>query len=304
MIEQVKKSSPAKKRDIRMGFDEETVTLEIDKIISLKVVSDRVRESRKYQQIIASIKEVGIIEPPIVAPSSQVKGRYMLLDGHMRVDILKSLSQTEVVCLVSTDDESFTYNKHINHLSPIQEHRMILNAVKRGVPEEKIAQALDVDVSNIIRKKSLLDGICPEAIDLLKDKMVAGGVFYLLKKMSAVRQVEAATLMNDAGIYSTPYAKALLAATPRDQLTNPDKPKNIKGLSEEQMSRMENEMATLQREYRLIEENYGADVLNLTFARSYVANLVSNARISKYLGQHHPEILTQFQKISAMKNLE
>ena len=33
---------------------------------------------------------------------------------------------------------------------------------------------------------------------------------------------------------------------------------------DEQMARMESEMESLQREYRLIEENYGRDVLNLT----------------------------------------
>ena len=286
---------------IRIGFNTETITVSLDKVIPLKIMTPDLLKGRRYKQIMASIREVGIIEPPVVSPDKD--GRYMLLDGHLRFGALKEMGETEVTCLVSTDDESFTYNKHVNHLSPIQEHKMILRAVERGVSEEKIAQALDVDVTGIIRRKHLLDGICPEAIDLLKDKMMAGDVFSTLKKMVAVRQVEAATLMNDACIYSSTYAKALLAATPKEQLLNPQKPKKVRGLNEEQMARMETEMSTLHREYQLAEESYGIDFLNLTVAKGYLSNLLANARVVRYLAQNHPEFLSQFQKIAEMTSL-
>ena len=64
------------------------------------------------------------------------------------------------------------------------------------------------------------------------------------------------------------------------------------------MARMESEMASLQREYRLIEENYGADNLNLTIAKGYLSTLLGNAKVVRYLAQNHSGILTQFQKIS------
>jgi hypothetical protein len=139
---------------------------------------------------------------------------------------------------------------------------------------------------------------------MLKDKMVANGVFPILKRMKAYRQIDAITLMNDTGTYSVSYAKALLAATPKDQLVEPDKPKRIKGLDAEQMARMESEMASLQREYRLIEENYGTDVLNLTLAKGYLGSLLANARVVRYLAQHHPEMLSEFQKITEITSLD
>ena len=105
--------------------------------------------------------------------------------------------------------------------------------------------------------------------------------------------------MNDAGVYSKPYANALLTTTPRDQLTDPEKHKKVNGLDEEQLARME----SLQHEYRLIEENYGCDVLNLTLARGYLGTLMGNARIVRYLAQHHGDILTQFQKLADMTSL-
>lgn len=283
---------------IKVGFDAQTVDLRLNQIIPIKLVAKATRDSQKFKQIVASIREVGVIEPPVVAPDSQKRDRYILLDGHLRVEALKEIGEDEVTCLVSTDDEAFTYNKHINRLSTVQEHRMIVRAVERGVPEEKIAKALNVNVASIVRKRTLLDGICEEATELLKDKMVSGKVFGILKRMKAFRQIECAMLMNDAGAYSFSYAQALLAATPKSQLLDPEKPKKLKGLDDEQMARMESEMASLQREYRLIEENYGTDNLNLTIAKGYLSTLLGNAKVVRYLAQNHAEILAQFQKIS------
>lgn len=226
------------KDKIELGFDSDTVTIHIDQIIPLKLISEAAKASRKFRQIFTSIQEIGIIEPPVVARDRGHKNRYILLDGHLRIEAMKQMGETSIVCLISTDDEAFTYNRHISRLSSIQEHRMIARAVERGVSEEKIAQALDVQVRSIKIKKNLMDGICQEAEELLKDKMVSNPVFPVLRKMTATRQIEVATLMNDSGIYTGSYAKALLAATPRNQLVDPEKPKNIRGLTEDQMARM------------------------------------------------------------------
>ena len=109
--------------------------------------------------------------------------------------------------------------------------------------------------------------------------------------------------MNDSATYSLPYAQAFLVATPRDQLKNPMKPKKIKGLNEEQMARMESEMVSLNKEYKIIEENYSNDVLNLTLAKGYLGTLMDNAAIVRYLSQHHPGILSEFQKITEIQAL-
>lgn len=180
---------------------------------------------------------------------------------------------------------------------------MILQAIKRGVSEEKIARALNLQVDDIVRKRNLLEGICPEVAELFKDKMVPRNTFGVLKRMKPVRQIEAAMLMNDSNNYSYPYVQALFAATPKTQLVNPIKVKAVKGLDNEQMARMEAEMGSLQGEYRLIEDSYGPNVLNLTVAKTYLGTLLDNTRIIKYLAMHHPEFLTQFQKIVDMSSL-
>lgn len=290
------KRSKHKQEPIKLSFDTETVELPVERIVLLRPVTEGLKNSEKFRQVISSIREIGLIEPPVVTKDKN--GRYILLDGHLRIEALKELGTLQVACLISTDDEAFTYNKHVNHLSPVQEHKMVQRAIERGVPMERIARALDMDVPSILRRKNLVEGICPEAVELLKDKMVAASVFPALKRMTAFRQIEAATLMRDAGIYSQSYAGALLAATPKDQLTDPGKPKRIRGLDETQMAHLEEEMQVLQREYLLIQESYGENFLNLTLAKTYLASLLGNRSVARYLSQHHPEIFTQFQKVA------
>jgi ParB-like chromosome segregation protein Spo0J len=282
---------------VTMAFEETELRIAIADILPLKLVSDAVKKTGKYAQIAASIHEIGIVEPPVVARDRKEPGKYLLLDGHSRIEVLKDLGETDVVCLVSTDDEAFTYNKHVNRIAPIQDHRMILKAVEQGVSQERIANALNVDVHSIRRKRHILDGICAEVAEILKDKHLAIETFSILKKMMPLRQIEAAELMVAMNKYTIGYARSLLAATPQSQLVESTKPKRVKGLSEEQVALMEQESVNLEREFKIAEKDYGADHLDLVLTNGYLGKLLGNARVVRYLAQHHGEILTEFQKL-------
>ena len=186
----------------------------------------------------------------------------------------------------------------IRRLATIHEHKLILKAIKSGVPEERIAKALDINVAMIRQKSRLLDGICTEVVDLLKDRHCPIETFRSLKQLKPIRQMEVAQLMVTMNNYSVPYSKALLAATPVDQLIDAKKPKAAKGVSSEQMARMEAEMDRLQREMKLVEASYGDDQLNLVIAGGYVSSLLRNEQVVKHLGLHHAEILNEFRRIT------
>lgn len=287
---------------VKMGFEEAGVWLAIADIQPLHLVPSAVKLTPKYAQIVSSIGEVGIIEPPVVARDPTDPGKFLLLDGHLRLEVLKDLGEANVVCLVSTDDEGFTYNKRVNRLAIIQEHKMVLKAVERGVPEERIAKALNIDVSTLRHKLHLLDGICQEAAELLKDKHVATNTFWLLRKMASFRQIEAAELMIAMNKYTTGYARALLAATPQSQLVETTKPKVIKGLTDDQVALMERESASLEREFKIAEQSYGTDHLDLVLAKGYLTKLLNNSRIVRYLAQRHQDLLAEFQKIAELES--
>ena len=159
-------------------------------------------------------------------------------------------------CLIALDDEAFTYNKRINRLATIQEHFMIVRAIERGVSEDKLAKALDLDVKAIRRRRTMLGGISPEVVDLLKDKSLNPTTFDVLRKMKPMRQIEAAELMSTAGNYTASYAKAILAATRQADLVKSEQPKKIGGLTPDQMARMEREMETVQQNLKTVESRY------------------------------------------------
>lgn len=292
-------------QDVRIAFERRVVVLPLAALLPRKKLPERLMRTVKYKRIARSIKEVGIIEPLVVArlPNKR-ESQYLLLDGHVRLAALNELGQTEARCLIADDDEAFTYNKRVNRLATVQEHFMLTRAIKRGVSEEKLAKALNVDIKLIKRRRTLLDGICPEAVELLKDKSVNPVTFDVLRKMKPMRQIEAAELMATAGNWSSSYAKALLAATKQEDLAKPDQPKKIAGLTPEQMARMEREMSSLHQDFKQIENSYGDDILHLVIASGYLAKLVGNKEVERYLDRHHAEILSEFRAIIAATSLD
>lgn len=282
---------------VALAFEGATLRISISEILPLREVPAIVRKSVKYAQIAASIAEVGIIEPPVVIRDRSNPACYHLLDGHLRLDILQAREEREVVCLVATEDEAFTYNRRVSRIATIQEHKMILTAVNKGVSEERLARALNVNIASIRAKRNLLVGICPEAANLLRDKHVPLNAFTELRRLKPIRQIVAAEMMIAMNKYSTGYAKSIVAATPADQLVG-ERPKFVRGLTTAQIALMEQETADLDRDFKLIESSYGADHLDLVLATGYIARLLGNARVVGYLAQHHGEILREFQKIT------
>lgn len=287
-----------KPQPVTIAFERETRRIPLSDITPLRLVTDAMMKSQKYEQIRASVLVGGLVELPAVVRDRSEHGKYLLLDGHLRFAALQETGATEVECLIATDDEAYTYNKRINRLAIIQEHQMILNAVERGVPEEVIAKVLNVNVANIRMKRRLLTGICSEAVELLKDKHVPMNAFTELRKMKPLRQIEAAQLMVAMNKYSIAYAKSLVGATPPSQLVEGAGPKNVRGLTDEQIALMEQESEKLDREFRLLEETYGDDHLELVIATGYVKRLIENAKVVRHMAQHYPELLMEFQKIT------
>lgn len=180
---------------------------------------------------------------------------------------------------------------------------MIQTMVKNGVSEEKIARTLNINVKSIIQKRSMLDGICPEVVDLLKDKMVATTAFRYLKKMKPARQIECAMLMIDMNDFTVRYAQALLESSKSHELEEPIKPKVTRTLTAEKRARMQEELDKLEREYKLIKDDRGQKNLVLQFTKNYLGRLLDNKHVERFLHQNYPDILEEFQKISDMASL-
>ncbi len=283
------------KSAVQAAFEKHIVVLPLNIIVPQKVVTKGQREGDFYRQITASLKHVGLIEPLVVYPRGP--GEYLLLEGHVRLDILKSLGVTEARCLLSTDDEAYTYNRHVNYIPAVAQHFMLLEALKNGLSEERIAIALNVSLKSIRMRRDMLNGICPEAIQVLIDKPATPQVFSILRKMKAIRQIEAAEHMVAGGTYTIPFAKALLAVTKPEMLEEHPSSRQLEATSTAARSMLKEENDFLLRDLKSVEESYGTDVLTLTVSVGYLERLLGNPRVEKYLDRYHLDILRTLQKI-------
>ncbi|HEU5079493.1 MAG TPA: plasmid partitioning protein RepB C-terminal domain-containing protein [Opitutaceae bacterium] len=290
------------KSAIKAAFELAGVNLPLAAIHPIRQVKPADAAFGKYKSVLASIREVGVIEPLIVYPQRGSKTAYFLLDGHMRLKALHELGRTEAFCLISKDDDAFTYNDKVNRLSLIQEHAMIIRAMDQGVTPEQIAKALEVDVGKIRANINLLEGIHPDVVDLLKDKPITATALRLFRKVKAVRQIDMAQLMITGANYTRAYADALIIGTPAEQLVKGSK-KEVPGVSHEEIVRMEKEMETLERDYRLHQEQFGENSLHLNAAQRHVKRLLENPKIKRFLGNRYPEILEEFQELVALECL-
>ncbi|MDP8988943.1 MAG: ParB N-terminal domain-containing protein [Acidobacteriota bacterium] len=278
---------------VKAAFQPQLVKLRLKALSTSREFHPRERKDAKYQQIAVSLNAVGLIEPLVVFPTG---GGYRILDGHKRLDILIGRKVEEVECLIATKDEAYTYNRRVNYLSTIGEHQMILRALRHN-NEETIAKALNLDVPTIRRKRTLLDGICKEAVDALKDRRVSPKSFATLRKMKPVRQLAAAQLMIASNRYSQKFSLALLAGTSDEMLVNPDARAKHKSLSAEQRARLVVETDNLLENVKAVESSYGAEALTLSVCCRYVNRLLSNVRVSTLLRTRHADVLEELQSL-------
>ncbi|WGK89273.1 plasmid partitioning protein RepB C-terminal domain-containing protein [Pseudomonas migulae] len=284
---------------VKQGFERQIIPVPLDRILPTRSLDKDIEQTKKYLTILTSIRELGVIEPLAVhrqQTNAQGEAAFVLLDGHLRLHALKALGASEALCLLSIDDEGFTYNRQINRLTPVQEHKMILTAVRRGISPALIATVLGINVERIHERQHLLDGIAPEVVEMLKVKMVSRGVFRTLKKMKPMRQIETVELMVSANCFTQNYADMVLAATRPDMLIE-KKSKLPAEVSVEELARMEREMEKLFHDYKVVEDTLGETMLFLVVAKGYLARLLRNETISGYLNRFHGELLVELTAI-------
>lgn len=107
--------------------------------------------------------------------------------------------------------------------------------------------------------------------------------------------------------FGRPFAMALLAATPDGQLgagKRSRKAADTSAVTREQVARLERELAGLQVQIKSVEETYGLDNLHLTVAKACVTKLLASASVVKWLAQHRPEYLSEFQQIANLRTCQ
>lgn len=135
---------------------------------ALKENPDRMRQSKSSPQadalMLATIKAVGIVQPPVVAPETDGGNGYIIDAGHRRVRlaIAAGLEEIEILVVDAANDNgamrSMVENSVREALNPVDQWRGIERLVALGWTEEAIAVALALPVRQI-RKLRLLANV-------------------------------------------------------------------------------------------------------------------------------------------------
>jgi hypothetical protein len=285
--------------DIKIGFKEQLVSVAIDDIVTIKTNIARIMRGRKYKQILKSIQSVGIIEPPVIIWKNEIS-KYILLDGHLRIEALKELGTQTVSCLISNDDESYTYNKYVNRLSPIQANKMINKAISKGISEEKIATALDRDIKSITQKRDMLHGISHEVIELLKDKVISEKNFRLLRKMKPIRQLVATKLMLDNNKFTYGFLKNIFDTSRDDDLLIKKRKQKMSNEILENRILLERENLILHGDIQSIRDEYGINMINFTALQKYIHRLMKNEKVADFIRCFDEDVFDLFSKVIAI----
>lgn len=289
---------------IHLGFERDCLDIPLGALHHSKVLPAEVKTSVKYRQIRSSIQALGLVEPIVVIPKEDLPGCFSVLDGHLRVEALSDLGASQARCMISTDDESFTYNRRVNRLSVVQEHRMILKAAEDGTSIAKLAEALGLSEDSIRARFRLLDGVCNEAVALLADKPATRGMFGVLRQMKPFRQIDVARAMINLNNYSLKLALAMLHGTSPDQLIEKAELKGQPNAgASEALRRLERELAAVQADTKLLEESYGPANLRLVIIKTHIKSLLDNTNVVKWLAKFRGEYLQQLQLIADIKHL-
>lgn len=280
-------------KNITYAFHNSLILLPLTRILLTRKIDKVQEQSVKFKSIFSSVKEIGIIEPLVVYPEGE---DFILLDGHLRLLALKNLGKVDTMCLISTDDESFTYNKQINRLTTIQEHKMLVKAIEHGVPTELIAKTLNVNIESLKTRVNLLNGISRVVVTKLADKQISKDIFRILRKMKPERQIEAVDMMIASNKYSSTYANMMLAASQPNELVAEKKKINsdpVLGLAI-----IEKEMTKLKRNYKISEEKLAELNLSLVVAQGYINKLLKNQSIVSFLKEEYISVYEALSTIS------
>ncbi|HHR8284239.1 TPA: plasmid partitioning protein RepB C-terminal domain-containing protein [Salmonella enterica subsp. enterica serovar Muenchen] len=260
-----------------------------------------VSSSNKYKQILTSIAEIGLIEPIIIFITEN--GEHKILDGHLRIEALKDLEITHAHCLISPVEDTYSYNKRVNHLTILQEQRMLQKAVESGVSVKKLCAVLGLSQGIINTRLRISEGISKEALALLADKNVSQNVFDVLRKIKLHKQMDFVSTMVTLNNFTKKFALSMLHALPAEHLVRkPDNPPEDKDMIKT-LARLEKEMAALQVETQDIQNEFAENNLNLMVVRSYIAKLLSKNEIIHWLYDNKCEYLDVLKKVLGVKHL-
>ena len=222
---------------------------------------------------------------------------YIIVNGHQRYHILLELGVETVPCIFAPEKESFTSNRMVNRLSPLQESRMIKKSLDE-LDEKTIASALGITHIAHRLNATLQKQLHPTIAAAFDAETINKACVLELSYVTPKRQEEILRTMENYKDYSVPFARSLILKTPQHaRAKNRAGVKNPWARSEQRKSDLLKKLADAEEKHDFYTTLYRQYSINLLKLVIYVRLLVTKERIAAYLRESHPDILATCQEI-------
>lgn len=263
-------------------------------LAKLVPLNTRSANKRAYGRILASIKEVGLVEPLCVF---EEQGEYIILDGYLRYRACRELGIETVPCLILTTKEAYSCNRMVNPLSAVQEHRMLQQALGT-IKEETIAKTLGLASIKHRLKSSLLAKLHKNVIAAFDNqslplRMSAVELTYVKPEYQAIILKE----MEKMGDYSAAFVRTLILRAPDDMKTDHGRRRSPWKRNPAQRKALATKLEQAEKQFEFYAGFYRQYVADLVKLCVYARRLITNKRVAAHLKMHHPALLQQFEEI-------
>jgi hypothetical protein len=190
--------------------------------------------------------------------------------------------------------EAFTANRMVKRLSPIQENRMIQQALTE-VDGQAIASALGTSGINHRMQKSVLKQLHPDLATALDQGKITRNCARELTHVKMERQKEILTLMETYNDFNLVFTRSLIVKTPPEQREQHKRRTAPWSRANERRGDLIKQLSEAEQKHDFCSRLYKRYTLDLLRVAIHVRSLLSNPKVREYLDQHHQAIREQFE---------
>ena len=111
---------------VKAAFRMATIEVKLDKLLPSRVHKEEVKTTARYKNMEAAVRAHGIIEPLVVFPQPGKEGHFVILDGHVRFEILRALRRSRL-----PREQTFTSTLRQQRLAVPRQTQRQFNATRR-----------------------------------------------------------------------------------------------------------------------------------------------------------------------------
>lgn len=249
---------------------------------------------RALKKLRSSIMAVGIIEPLCVSPC---EGGFHILDGYIRYEVLLELGIEKVPCMIYDTPDLYTMNRQVNHISPLQEARMLRKALEK-IDEKTIASAFGMKSIRYRIDTSLAKKLHEDVVAAYDNGTISKRCASELSHVTPKRQKEILMLMFEIENFSLDIIRAQILKTPEPE-RQLQKKKSPWKTNEENKKTIGDQLKIIEEEHDFYAGLYRQYVSDLTRIVIHVRAMLSKDELKEALEILEPEIYKFFQDLIA-----